>query len=33
MRSHRIELPSRLALINDWIPDDPVTVAAKALRV
>jgi hypothetical protein len=26
---HRVEF--QLALINDWIPDDPVTVAAKAL--
>jgi hypothetical protein len=26
---HRIEF--QLALINDWIPDDPITIAAKAL--
>jgi hypothetical protein len=26
---HRVEF--QLALINDWIPDDPITVAAKAL--
>jgi hypothetical protein len=26
---HRVEF--QLTLINDWIPDDPVTVAAKAL--
>jgi hypothetical protein len=26
---HRVEF--QLSLINDWIPDDPVTVAAKAL--
>ena len=26
---HRVEF--QLALINDWIPDDPITIAAKAL--
>jgi len=26
---HRVAF--QLALINDWIPDDPITVAAKAL--
>jgi hypothetical protein len=26
---HRVEF--QLSLINDWIPDDPITVAAKAL--
>jgi hypothetical protein len=26
---HRVEF--QLALINDWIPDDPITVAVKAL--
>jgi hypothetical protein len=26
---HRVEY--QLALINDWIPDDPITIAAKAL--
>jgi hypothetical protein len=26
---HRIEF--QLALINDWIPDDPITIVAKAL--
>jgi hypothetical protein len=26
---HRVEF--QLALISDWIPDDPITVAAKAL--
>jgi hypothetical protein len=26
---HRVEF--QVALINDWIPDDPITIAAKAL--
>ncbi|MGH3874540.1 MAG: hypothetical protein ACRDSR_24055 [Pseudonocardiaceae bacterium] len=26
---HRVDF--QLALINDWIPDDPVTIAVKAL--
>ncbi|HEU0129118.1 MAG TPA: hypothetical protein VFQ48_11010 [Pseudonocardiaceae bacterium] len=26
---HRVDI--QLALINDWVPDDPITVAAKEL--